>query len=61
MSDLVPFHSGQFRNFCLLVLGQVKIVSNIINFLKAHFGYRENSVDPDQQASSTYSSLCYVA
>ena len=25
LSDLVPFHSGQVRNFYLLVLGQVKI------------------------------------
>ena len=25
LSYLVPFHSGQVRNFCLLVLGQVFI------------------------------------
>ena len=25
LSDLVPFHSGQIRNFYLLVLGQVKM------------------------------------
>ena len=25
LSDLVPFYSGQVRNFDLLVLGQVKI------------------------------------
>ena len=23
LSDMVPFHSGQVENFCLLVLGQV--------------------------------------
>ena len=28
-----------------------KTISNIISFLKAHFGYLENSVDPDQPAS----------
>ena len=29
-----------------------KFISNIISFLIAHFGYLENSVDPDQPASS---------
>ena len=37
----------------------LKFISNIIYFLKAHFGYLENSVDPDQPASSTYSCIIW--
>ena len=50
MSDLVPFHSGQVRNFNLLVLGQViiKLIQfctlNWMNYFKLECCL-ENSVD----------------
>ena len=59
LSDLVPFHSGQVENFYLLVLGHVQmyIVNKIlyIIFLINYYEFTcciENSVDPDQVASS---------
>ena len=56
LSDLVPFHSGQIENFYLLVLGQVQmymysIFHILINYYKLT-SCIENSVDPDQLASS---------
>ena len=38
-------------NICADKIMCQKFISNIISFLKAHFGYLENSVDPDQPAS----------
>ena len=57
LSDLVPFHSGQVKNFCLIALGQVKLMQFCISFLINHYELTmsccmENSVDPDQLASS---------
>ena len=59
LSDLVTFHSGQVENFNLLVLGQRKICIKLIKFVfhilinYYEFTYCiENSVDPDQLASS---------
>ena len=40
MSDLVPFHSGQVKNFYLLVLGQVQMYSvyrKLIQFPLSYF------------------------
>ena len=56
LSDLVPFHSGQVENFNLLVLGQVQnlyicIFHILINYYEFTWCI-ENSVDPDQLASS---------
>ena len=57
LSDQVPFHSGQVKNFYLLVLGQVQCIK-LIQFCISYFNYNEltycieNSVDPDQLASS---------
>ena len=56
LSDQVPFHSGQVKNFYLLVLGQVHCMK-LIQFCISYFDYYEftscieNSVDPDQLAS----------
>ena len=33
VADLVPFHSGQVRNFCLLVLDKYKEVNAILYFI----------------------------
>ena len=59
LSDLVPFHSGQVENFYLLVLGQVQMYSaNTTLYFIFWINYYEltscieNSVDPDQLASS---------
>ena len=55
LSNQVPFHSGQVRNFYLLVLGQVKINIFCILYLIIYFELAhclENSVDPDQLASA---------
>ena len=62
LSNLVPFHSGQVENFNLLVLGtSAKFVIKLINFvfhiLIDYYDYEftcciENSVDPDQLAST---------
>ena len=55
LSDQVPFHSGQVRNFYLLVLGQVKINIFCILYLINYFELAhclENSVDPDPLASA---------
>ena len=50
MPDLVPFHSGQVENYNLLVLGQVQKLYKIYYY---EFTFCiENSVDPDQLASS---------
>ena len=57
LSDLVPFHSVQVENFYLLVLGQVQCIK-LIQIYISYFDYYEltscieNSVDPDQLASS---------
>ena len=57
MPDLVPFHSGQVRNFYLLVLVKYKKVNTILYFIFDNYMYDEltccgeNSVDPDQLAS----------
>ena len=54
LSDLVPFHPGQVENFYLLVLGQVHMYSLfhiLINYYELT-SCIENSVDPDQLASS---------
>ena len=40
------------------IVCQSSNISSFITFLKAHFGYLENSVDPDQPDFS--SRLCYV-
>ena len=50
MPDLVPFHSGQVENYNLLVLGQVQKLYKIY-YYELTFCI-ENSVDPDQLASS---------
>ena len=56
LTDLVPLHSGQVRNFDLLDLGQVWIkliqfcTSNWINYFKLACCL-ENGVGPDQLAS----------
>ena len=47
-SGLVPFHSKQVRNFYLLVLGLYFIFDNYDELTCCG----ENSVDPDQLASS---------
>ena len=60
LSDLVQFYSGQVKNFNLLVLGQVQNlykVNKIFVFYILINYYEitcciENSVDPDQLASS---------
>ena len=62
LSDLVPFHSGQVGNFNLLVLGQVqnlykdlKLKNFVFHNLIDYYEFTcciENSVDPDQLASS---------
>ena len=59
LSDLVPFYSGQVENYYLLVLGQVQMykVNKILYFhiLISYYKFTcciENSVDPDQLASS---------
>ena len=59
LSDLDPFHSGQVKNFYLLVLGQVwtKLTQFCISFPINYYEltmpcFMENSVDPDQLASS---------
>ena len=59
LSDLVPFHSGQVENFNLLVLGQVqtciKLIKFVFHILINYYEFTcfiENSVDPDQLASS---------
>ena len=56
LSDLVPFHSGQVENFNLLVLGQVQnLYICIFHILINTYEFTcciENSVDPDQLASS---------
>ena len=52
LSDLVPFHPGQVKNFYILVLGQTNNV-NAINYYELTMPFcMENSVDPDQLASS---------
>ena len=55
LSDLVPFHSGQTRNFYLLVLGQLQIKFTILYFVigdyHEHTCCVETIVDPDQLAS----------
>ena len=50
LSNLVPFHSGQVENFYLLVLGQVQMY--IVNKVLYITCCIENSMDPDQLASS---------
>ena len=55
-----PFHSGQVRNFYLLVLVQVKInlqicISYLIIIINSHCV--ENSVDPEQLASTLFCSF----
>ena len=59
LSDLVSFHSGQVRNFYLLVLGQVQmykeskynsVFHSLINYYELTCCI-QNSVDPDQLAS----------
>ena len=55
LSDLVPFHSGQVRNFYLLVLGQVKINLQFCISFEITCCV-ENSVGPDQLASEASSS-----
>ena len=60
LSDLVPFHSGQVENYNLLVLGQVQNLYKVNKLLFFHILINyyeftcciENSVDPDQLASS---------
>ena len=60
LSDLVPFHSGQVENFNLLVLGQVQNLYKVNKNFVFHIFINlyeftcciENSVDPDQLASS---------
>ena len=59
LSNLVPFHSGQVENIYLLVLGQVQMYSaNTTLYFIFWINYYEltscieNSVDPDQLASS---------
>ena len=60
LSDLVPFHSGQVEKFNLLVLGQVQILYKVNKIFVFHILVNyyeftcciENSVDPDQLASS---------
>ena len=60
LSNLAPFHSGQVENFNLLVLGQVQNCIKLINFcihILINYLYEftcciENSVNPDQLASS---------
>ena len=60
LSDLIPFHSGQVENSNLLALGQVKkLIQKLIKFvfhiLIDYYEFtccNENSVDPDQLASS---------
>ena len=60
LSDLVPFHSGQVENFNLLVLGQVQNLYKVNKIFVFHIlinyyeftCFIENSVDPDQLASS---------
>ena len=60
LSDLVPFHSGQVKNFNLLVLGQVQNLYKVIKLLYFmilinYFKFTcciENNVDPDELASS---------
>ena len=56
-SDLVPFHSGQVENFFLLVLGQVQMYkyNSVFHILINYYELTsciENSVDPNQLASS---------
>ena len=60
MPDLVPFYSGLVENFYFLVLGQVQMIKvNKILYFHILISYYkfirciENSVDPDQLASST--------
>ena len=56
LSDLVPFHSGQVRNFCLLVPGRVKIdLLFCIPVTYYELTHVENNNDPDQLASPTLS------
>ena len=61
LSDLVPFHSGQVENVYLLVFGQVQMYivlslnNSAFHILINHYELSsciENSVDPDQLASS---------
>ena len=61
LSNVVPFHSGQVRNFYKLVLGQVQIFKEsliakfCISYLMKYYELTcciENSVDPDQLPSS---------
>ena len=56
LSDLIPFHPGQVRNFYLLALGQVQIVMYKVNTILINYYMLtwciEKSVDPDQLASS---------
>ena len=55
LSDLVPFHSGQVENSNLLALGQVKNLIQKLYILIDYYEFtccNENSVDPDQLASS---------
>ena len=57
LSDQVPFHSEQVKNFNLLFHAQVHCIK-LIQFCISYFNYNkltsciENSVDPDQLASS---------
>ena len=57
LSGQVPYHPGQAENFYLLVLGRVQCIK-LIQFCISYFDYYEltscieNSVDPDQLASS---------
>ena len=54
LSNLVPFHPGQSENFYLLVLGQVQMyfLFHILIYYFKLTSCTENSVDPDQVASS---------
>ena len=52
---MVPFHSGKVENFYLLVLGQIQnfVFHILINYYEFTYCI-ENSVDPDQLASSLH-------
>ena len=59
LSDLVPFHTGQVRNFYLLVLGQVK--RNYDSVFTKLFRHRYYPFDPiASQGRSVRPSVKYV-
>ena len=67
MSHLVPFHSGQVRNFYLLVLGQVKInlqfctsISYLVVIINLYVA-KKTSVDPEEanRSGSTLFSIVF--